>query len=184
MIRALTLSAVVLVSSGCAATLHSIDRGEWVLVTTDDGKGQELITKDAYAGEVVAGRERMVKLAVDEKAPVLHEAPEQLSATVGEFLRFRVNEGEQVDLLSDEAVAEVSWTTNKPVDGWNGDKAARPAVQRPTPAPPSSRPRKKNAATDPRSRSEPLPRDCKRSMPSGPPRSTITLPPIFRAACR
>ena len=123
MIRALTLSAVVLVSSGCAATLHSIDRGEWVLVTTDDGKGQELITKDAYAGEVVAGRERMVKLAVDEKAPVLHEAPEQLSATVGEFLRFRVNEGEQVDLLSDEAVAEVSWTTNKPVDGWNGDKA-------------------------------------------------------------
>jgi hypothetical protein len=123
MIRALTCGAVLVLSSGCAGSLRSIERGEWVLVTTDDGKGQEIITQDTYDGEVVAGRERKVKLAVDERAQVLHEAPKKLTATVGETLRFRVNEGTEVELFSDEAVAEVFWTTHKPVDGWNGDQA-------------------------------------------------------------
>jgi hypothetical protein len=123
MIRALILSAVVWVGSGCASGLRSIDRGDWVLVTTDDGKGQELITKDTYDGEVVAGRERKVKLAVDERPQVLHEAPAKLTAVVGEILRFRVNEGTDVELFSDEAVAETSWTVSRPVDGWNGDQA-------------------------------------------------------------
>ena len=106
MIRSLLLGLLVL-ASGCAASLKSIDRGEWVLVTTDDGKGQEVITKDTYASEVVAGRERKVKLAVDEKAPVMAEAPEQFTAVVGEVVRFRMNEGSEVELFSDEAVAEV-----------------------------------------------------------------------------
>ncbi len=115
--------AVLVSLSGCAASLKAVERGEWVLVTSDDGKGQEVITKDAYATEVVEGRERKVKLAVDERAPVLHEAPEQLTASVGEILRFRINEGSEVELLSDDAVAEVYWTEHRAVDGWNGDQA-------------------------------------------------------------
>ena len=121
-VRSVLVAGLVL-TSGCAATLKSIDRGEWVLVTTDDGKGQEVVTRDTYEAEVVAGRERKVKLAVDERPPVLHEAPEQLTATTGEILRFRVNEGSEVELLSDEAVTEVYWTENRPVDGWKGDQA-------------------------------------------------------------
>lgn len=123
MIRALTWSAVVLVGTGCAATLKPVDRGQWVLVTTDDGRGQELITRDNYDSEIVSGRERKVKFALDEKAPVLHEADKQLSAAPGEVLRFRVNEGTSVELLSDEAVAEVYWTDSYAVDGWKGDQA-------------------------------------------------------------
>lgn len=123
MIRALLLFAMGVVSSGCASGLKSIDRGDWVLVTTDDGKGLELITKDTYDGEVVAGRERKVKLAVDERPAVLHEAPAKMTAVVGEILRFRVNEGTDVELFSDEAVAEVSWTESRPIDGWKGDQA-------------------------------------------------------------
>lgn len=122
MTRALPIAVLVL-SSGCAATLRPVERGQWVLVTTDDGKGQELITKDTYDSEIVAGRERKVKLAVDERAPVLHEADEQLTATVGEILRFRINEGGDVELYSDEAVAEVFWTEPRPIDGWKGDQA-------------------------------------------------------------
>ncbi len=122
MIRALTM-AVMGATVGCTATLKAVDRGEWVLVTTDDGKGQEVITQDSYDAEVVAGRERKVKLAIDEKGPVLHEAPAQLAATEGQILTFRVNEGAEVELLSDEAVAEVFWTQHRPVDGWKGDQA-------------------------------------------------------------
>lgn len=115
--------AVVLFASGCAATLTSVDRGDWVLVTSDDGKGQEIIQRDSYDAEVVEGRERKVKYAVDDKPQVLHEAPAKLSANQGEVLRFRINEGADVDLQSDEAVAEVFWTVSYAVDGWKGDQA-------------------------------------------------------------
>jgi len=123
MIRVLTGSIAVLLGTGCASGLKAIERGDWVLVTTDDGKGQELITRDSYDAEFVSGRERKVKLAVDERAPVLHEAAKQLAAAPGEILRFRVNEGSEVEVLSDEAVAEVYWTESRKVDGWSGDQA-------------------------------------------------------------
>jgi hypothetical protein len=122
MIRALLLSSLVL-ASGCAASLKAVDRGEWVLVAAEDGKGQEIITQDSYDAEVVAGRDRKVKIAVDEKPTVLHDAPEKLTAVVGQILRFRVNEGGEAELMSDEAVAEVFWTEAQRVDGWKGDQA-------------------------------------------------------------
>ncbi len=116
------MAVAVVLSTSCAGSLQSVSRGDWVLVTGDD-KAQEIITRDDYAAEVTEGRDRMVKVAVDEKPPVLHEAPEKLTAVAGEVLRFRVNEGGEVDLLSDGAVAEVFWTESKRVDGWNGDQA-------------------------------------------------------------
>src|SRR4051812_18096068 len=102
MIR-LTLTMVFAsVLAGCAPTLKSIERDQWVLVTAEEGKGQELIPLDAYEKEQVAGRERKVKFAIDEKGPVLHEATSPLTVKVGEVLRFRLNEGTNVDLQSDE----------------------------------------------------------------------------------
>ena len=89
--------------STCAPTLKSVDRGQWVLVHGDDG--QILIPLDDYEKELVGGRERKVKLALDEKGPVLHETVSPLSMNVGDVLRFRLNEGTSVDLQSDEAVA-------------------------------------------------------------------------------
>lgn len=123
MIRTLTILGCLVLSVGCAPTLRSIDRGQWVLVTSDDGKGQELISHDSYDSEVVSGRERKVKFAVDEKAPVLHDAESPLKLKVGEIARFRMNEGSNVDLQSDEAVVEAYWTENYRVDGWKGDEA-------------------------------------------------------------
>ena len=123
MLRLLGVVACLAMLSGCAATLRSIDRGKWVLVTTDDTKGQELISTDTYDSEVVSGRERKVKFAIDEKAPVLHDAESPLHLKVGEVARFRMNEGVSVDLQSDEAVVETYWTENYRVDGWKGDEA-------------------------------------------------------------
>ncbi len=121
--RSLLVLTCLGVLSGCAPTLHSIDRGQWVLVTTDDSKGQELITRDSYDAEIVNGRERKVKFTVDEKPPVLHDAESPLTLKVGEIARFRLNEGSNVDLLSDEAVIETFWTEPYKVDGWKGDEA-------------------------------------------------------------
>jgi hypothetical protein len=115
--------SLLLLVAACAPTLRSIDRGQWVLVTTDDSKSQELITQDAYEKEVVAGRERKVKLAIDTIAPVLHEAHSPLELGNGEVLRFRLNEGSSVDLQSDEAVIDTYWTESYRVDGWKGDQA-------------------------------------------------------------
>ena len=122
MLRLFLLLTLVL-AAGCAPTLRSIERGSWVLVTTDDAKGQELIALDTYEKETIEGRERKVKFAVGEKAAVLHDADSPLTLAVGEVLRFRMNEGSNVDLLSDEAVVEAYWTENYRVDGWQGDQA-------------------------------------------------------------
>ena len=79
MTRSLLVLACSLALSACAPTLRSIDRGQWVLVNSDDSKSQELITQDSYEKELVAGRERKVKHALDEKGPVLHDAPSPLT---------------------------------------------------------------------------------------------------------
>lgn len=123
MIRSLAVLTSLVVMAGCAPTLRSIERGQWVLVTTDDAKSQELITLDSYEKEIGSGRERKVKFAVGEKAPVLHDADSPLTLAVGDVLRFRMNEGSNVDLLSDEAVIEAYWTESYRVDGWQGDQA-------------------------------------------------------------
>ena len=122
MSRAL-IAATLIFSSGCASGLKAVERGQWVLVTAEDGKSQELITQESYDEEVVTGRERKVKFGVEDKAPVLHDADAKLTATAGEVMRFRVNEGGDVEVLSDNAVAEVFWTEHHRVDGWNGDQA-------------------------------------------------------------
>ena len=84
-------------------------------------KGQELINRDSYDAEVVSGRERKVKF--DDKAPVLHDVESPLTLKAGEVTRYRLNEGSNVDLLSDDAVVETFWTENYRVDGWQGDQA-------------------------------------------------------------
>ena len=121
MSRSVLVLACLGVLSGCAPTLRSIDRGQWVLVTAEDTKGQELINRDTYDAEVVSGRERKVKF--DDKAPVLHDVESPLTLKAGEVTRYRLNEGSNVDLLSDEAVVETFWTENYRVDGWQGDQA-------------------------------------------------------------
>ena len=108
-------------ASGCAATLKPMDKGEWVLIQGDDA--QEVIPRDAYDEEIVAGRDRKVKIAVDEKPPMLHEAGAELTAKVGEVLRFRINESGETDLLADESVFKVYWDKDRPMDGWKGDQA-------------------------------------------------------------
>lgn len=123
MTRALLWLSVVSMLPACAGSLKSIERGKWVLVNADDGKGQEIITDDSYNNEVVGGRERKVKMALDEKGPVLHDAESPLTLKVGEVLRFRINEGVTVDFQSDERVTESFWTESHRVDGWNGDQA-------------------------------------------------------------
>lgn len=116
----LLLGGAALVS-GCAASLKSMDKGEWVLIQGDTG--QEVVARDQYDAEVVEGGDRRVKFAVDEKPPMLHEAGAELSATVGEVLRFRINETSDTDLLSDDAVMKVYWDKDRPIDGWKGDQA-------------------------------------------------------------
>ena len=98
-----------------------MDKGEWVLIQGDDA--QEVIPRDAYDEEIVAGRDRKVKIAVDEKPPMLHEAGAELTAKVGEVLRFRINESGETDLLADESVFKVYWDKDRPMDGWKGDQA-------------------------------------------------------------
>lgn len=122
MVRSLAVVFVVL-GSGCAATLKPVERAKWVLVTSDDGKGQDVIPLDTFEAETVEGRDRKVKLAVDERPPVLHEAPKALTAAPGEVLRFRVNEGGEAEVQSDDAVAEVFFTESYAIDGWKGDQA-------------------------------------------------------------
>ena len=123
MIRSLSLGAVgLLLFSNCAATLNPVQKSEWVLVNSDDGKSQEIIPRDAYEVEVAQGRGRLAKFAVGEKPPVLHQTSATLTATVGEVLRFRINEGSHVELFSDEAVAQVYWDKDRTVDGWKGDQ--------------------------------------------------------------
>lgn len=121
MSRLLVAAGVVGLASGCAATLRPMEKAEWVLITGDEG--QEVIPRDSYDAEVVEGRDRKVKIAVDEKAPMLHEAATELTATVGEVLRFRINEGGESELSSDEAVARVYWDKDRAIDGWKGDQA-------------------------------------------------------------
>lgn len=90
------------------------------MVTTDTD--EELITLDAYEKETVAGRERKVKFTLGEKPPVLFDAESPLTMVQGRVLRFRLNEGSSVDLLSDEAVVETFWTQSYRVDAWKGDQ--------------------------------------------------------------
>lgn len=119
--RVLVGIVAAVLASGCAASLKPMEKSEWVLIQGDDG--QEVIPRDSYDAEVVEGRDRKVKIAVDEKPPMLHDAPAELSATVGEVLRFRINESPDTDLQSDEAVHRTFWDKDRPIDGWKGDQA-------------------------------------------------------------
>lgn len=113
----------VLLLMGCAPTLKSLERGEWVLVNDTEGKYQEVITLDAHEKEIVEGSDRKVKFAVDDKGPVLHDQEKTLTLAVNEVKRFRLNEGKGVDLLADNACFSTWWTESKRVDGWKGADA-------------------------------------------------------------
>lgn len=120
--RLVLLGVGAALASGCAASLKSMEKSEWVLIQGDDG--QEVVPREQHDADIsTEGRDRQVKIAVDEKPPMLHEAPAELTATVGEVLRFRVNETGETDLLSDEAVMTVYWDKDRAIDGWKGDQA-------------------------------------------------------------
>ena len=116
---------LALVLSGCAAHLHPLERGEWALVWTAPGSNeQEVIPKSDYEAELAAGNRRDVKFIVDEKPPVLAEHEGPIALTMGTVGRFRLNEGQAVELSADEAVFDAFWTVSAKVDTWQGDQAA------------------------------------------------------------
>ncbi len=116
--------AAVVLLSGCAATMHPIERGEWSLVWTASGsKEQEVIKKGKYEEEVAEGTHRGVTFLTDEKAPVLSEQSSPIALKLGTVGRFRLNEGNKVEVIADEAVFEAYWTEAAKVDTWQGDQA-------------------------------------------------------------
>jgi hypothetical protein len=117
--------ALCLFITGCAAHLHPIERGDWSLVWTAPGSNeQEVIAKSRYESELAEGKRRDVKFIVNEKAPILAEHEGAIALTMGTVGRFRLNEGQKVDLQADEATFEAFWTVSAKVDTWQGDQAA------------------------------------------------------------
>jgi hypothetical protein len=122
--RSWSLPGALLLCAGCAATMHPLDRGEWALVWTDQSsKQQEVIPRSRYEEEVAEGTHRGVTFLTDAKAPVLAEQASPLKLTLGTVGRWRLNEGEKVDLQSDEAVFDAYWTVATKVDTWENDQA-------------------------------------------------------------
>ncbi len=122
--RSFSPMLAVLCLSGCAATMHPLDRGEWALVWTHQGsKEQEVIARSTYESEIAEGNHRGVTFLTDEKAPVLSEQGSPLQLTLGTVGRWRLNEGDKVALTGDEAVYEAYWTVAAKVDSWESDQA-------------------------------------------------------------
>lgn len=121
--RRLTFALVLM--TGCAAQMHALPRGgdfQMVWVGAEEGE-QSVITREKFDGEIAEGKHREVKFLTDAKAPVLadHQGPIELKlGTVG---RFRLTEGNSVQLGGDEAVFEAYWSDAKKVDTWEGDQA-------------------------------------------------------------
>jgi hypothetical protein len=111
--------------SGCAAHMHGLPRGgDFQLVWTGaEGTEQVVITREKYETEIAEGKHREVKFVTDAKAPVLADHGGTIELTMGTVGRFRLNEGNQVQLAGDEAVFEAFWSDAKKVDAWEGDQA-------------------------------------------------------------
>ncbi len=121
--RQLIFTALLL--SGCAAHMHPLQRGgDWQLVWAGaEEKDQVVISREKFDDEIAEGRHREVKFLTDAKAPVLADHSGPIELTLGTVGRFRLTEGNHVQLGGDEAVFEAYWSDAKKIDAWEGDQA-------------------------------------------------------------
>lgn len=116
----------VLLLSGCSSW-RAVERGEWRRVYASDESRrtpearQDVITRDAYEEEVVAGVRRAWESGPGVEPPFLHQT-DVIGLRVGEVMEFRIEEGEPVELLLGGVGVEVFWSPTRSKDEWKVDE--------------------------------------------------------------
>jgi len=122
--RWLLLAVAMLCGSSCAG-FRPVDRGDWRLVYVDVARrdaeaAREVITRDAYDGEVTEGTRRGYEPNPGFEFPLLHEVDE-VGMKAGEVVGFRIDESSEASLFADGNGLQLYWGPLKKRDGWKGD---------------------------------------------------------------
>ena len=138
--RHLLLLALML--SGCAG-FRALDRGEWVLVWTDEsvqtemvngtpievtkpapGAKQTIIPLERYESEVAEGKRRSATAPLGQVPKHLNSVASPVELMVGEVRELIVDEPQEVQLQLQGDCVRPFWTKRKEVADWKGDQPA------------------------------------------------------------
>jgi hypothetical protein len=122
------------------AGFRALDRGEWVLVWTEEtvrkevvngtpidvvrpapGARQELIPQDRYDSEVAEGKRRSVSAPLGEVPKHVNALSGPIEMMVGEVKELIVEEAKEAQLQLAGDCVKPYWTKRKEVTAWKGD---------------------------------------------------------------
>ncbi|MBK7864387.1 MAG: hypothetical protein IPJ65_38455 [Archangiaceae bacterium] len=137
--RTLTVAALLCCSS-CAG-FRALDRGDWVLVWTDESvqtqlvngtpievvkptpdAKQELIPLERYESEITEGKRRKASAALGVQPPKVTEVHEPLELMLHEVRELRIDESQDdVQVFVSGKAVRPYWTNRQEVAEWKGD---------------------------------------------------------------
>lgn len=134
------LGFAVLALCSCAG-FRALDRGEWVLVWTEEtvrkemvngtpievarpapGARQEVIPQERYDSEVAEGKRRSVSAPLGEVPKHVNSLGGPLEMMVGEVKELIIEEPKEAQLLVSGDCVRPYWTKRKEVAAWKGDQ--------------------------------------------------------------
>jgi hypothetical protein len=139
--RRLTLIAL-LGASSCAG-FRALDRGDWVLVWTDEsvrteivngtpievvkpapGARREVISLERYESEITEGRRRKAGSTLGELPRLVTEVSEPLELMVGEVRELRIDEPQEAEVFVSGSAVKPYWTRKRDVAEWRDGQPA------------------------------------------------------------
>jgi hypothetical protein len=132
---------VALLALCSCAGFKALDRGDWVLVWTDEsvqtqmvngtpieivkptpGAKQEVISLDRYESEIAEGRRRKASAALGQVPKLVTDIREPIALMLGEVREIRIDEPQEVEVFVSGSAVKPYWTKRKEVAEWKGDQ--------------------------------------------------------------
>jgi hypothetical protein len=138
--KRLLLPLCFALASSCAG-FRALDRGEWVMVWTDEsvskevvngtpievtkpapGARKEIIPQERYDSEVAEGKRRGASAPLGEVPKAITQISGPVELMVGEVRELIVDERTEAQVLLAGDCVRPYWTRRKDVAGWKGDQ--------------------------------------------------------------
>ena len=134
-------TVVALLALCSCAGFRALDRGEWVLVWTDEsvqtqmvngtpievvkptpGAKQEVIPLERYESEISEGKRRKASAALGQVPKLVSDIRDPMELMLGEVRELRIDEPQEVAVFVAGSAVRPYWTKRKEIAEWKGDQ--------------------------------------------------------------